>query len=117
ATSPATPVAPKKNRFKTPGVVLLASGGGLLVGGLVMGSIAFAKANKLNDDHPEGVPGDEKKNAERLALTADILMGAGIAVATVGAVLLIRGKKEKHTVTATPLITPQMAGIHVGGSF
>ena len=73
--------------------VLLGGGGAsaaCLVGGVVLGAMAWSKAGSYESEGPAGRRRELKDSGESLALGADLLLGAGVVLgaATVGALLL-----------------------------
>ncbi|MCA9601699.1 MAG: PEGA domain-containing protein [Polyangiales bacterium] len=94
-------------------VALMAGGGAVFVGGLVVGILASGKAS----DSKTGDDGDAD-SARTLALVADITMGVGIAAAGVGLVLLLLDGGDAETpptgegtgVAVAPVVTPTFAG-------
>jgi tetratricopeptide (TPR) repeat protein len=74
--------------------VLLGVGGALIVGGAITGIVVLGKVSELedacpNDRCPDSASLDDRDSAETWALVTDVLLGAGVATAAVGAVLLL----------------------------
>lgn len=74
--------------------VLLGAGGALIVGGAITGIVVLGKVGELedacpNDRCPDSSSLDDRDSAETWALVTDVLLGAGVATAAVGAVLLL----------------------------
>lgn len=103
----------KESAFPVVPVVLMAGGGAVFAGGLVVGLLASGKASDAKTDNDS-----DAKSAKSLALVSDIVMGVGIAAAAVGVVLLLVGGDDDETATATeqaglrvmPLLGPSAAG-------
>lgn len=83
-------------------IILMASGGAVFVAGLVVGIIAVGKANNA-----ETSDGPLAQRARTLGVVADISMGAGLAAAGVGVVLLLTG--GSHSSDTSPNSTAQLS--------
>jgi hypothetical protein len=88
------------SRKKKFGIGLLAGGGGLLIGSVITGVLA----KNAHDEHmhdlksPRGNAGaisSSGSDTKTYAALTDALIGAGVACAVTGVVLMIVGKKEK----------------------
>ncbi len=74
--------------------VLLSVGGALVVGGAITGVIVLGKVSDLEDACPDDRCADpsrldDRDSTKTLAIVTDVLLGAGVATAAVGAVLLL----------------------------
>jgi hypothetical protein len=99
-------------------IVLLATSGALLAGGVVTGLITNGKVADLEkacpgDVCPRGFDLDAKrKSAGAMALVTDVLFGAGIVVAAFGAVLWLTGGESgesRATAAIESSFTPTVA--------
>lgn len=112
----------------TPFWATLAAGAGLLAVGGALGGVAFAKQRQaadivLRDDADRNEQADVMDRADRLALSADILMAAGIAT-EIGALLLyllrvrtFEREVESEGASARLQIGPNAASLVVEGTF
>jgi tetratricopeptide (TPR) repeat protein len=81
-------------------IVLMGTGGAILLGSAVTGGLALSKANKL-DDKCDGnaCPPAQKSNVnatKTLAITTDVLWGVGAAAAVTGLVLFLTGALDSE---------------------
>ncbi len=95
--------------------------GGLLVGGVVTGSLALGKKGKYNDANDSGASDAEdlRKGVKTLNLVTDVLLGSAIVAGAVTTVLyLTRPEKSRSSAfRVDPLLSPQLAGLHLSGQF
>ena len=79
---------------------LLIGGGVLFAGGAAVAAVAIHKADDLAEECPDRTcPGDlsSQESAKHYALTADLLMGAGLVTAGIGALMwAFEGDDEEH---------------------
>ncbi|MBN2719406.1 MAG: hypothetical protein JXX14_26380 [Deltaproteobacteria bacterium] len=105
------------------GPILMATGVTILGTGLALGGIAYKNGTDLDDRYPNGVPGTKSDDVDRvntLALTADILIPVGAAVAVSGFVVwMIQRKKanKSEAVAPTAFVGPDVLGISLAGRF
>ncbi len=92
----------------------LGGGGALLATGGVFGLVARKRANGLETSWNEPGYQDRFDGQRRTALTADVLMGAGVVTAGVGALLFLTSHVP---VVAVPVASDGGAGISVAGRF
>jgi len=96
-------------------IVLMASGGGAVVIGSILGVLALGAASDApTSDSPEA------DSARALALGADIAIGLGVIAAGVGvALLLIRPRAEERdpSVAIAPEVGPGTLGVHTSVRF
>ncbi|MCP4677283.1 MAG: tetratricopeptide repeat protein [Deltaproteobacteria bacterium] len=117
----------KPSPLKTVGWVLVGVGAAALAGGAVTGIMTTVKAGDLKDQCPDQNCPDEgdkelRDSVDTLALTTDILLPVGGAIAVTGAVLLIIGyrnaeKGADNAVSVAPLFAPDRGGLILTGSF
>ena len=97
-------------------VALLAGGGALLAGGIVVGVLGIAKAS----DAPTH-DGSDAKTARTLGVVGDVMGGVGLVGVGLGTWLLLsRGTSSSPAGAATacsPWISARSAGVSLGGSF
>ena len=106
----------------TGGWVMAGVGAGLLVAGGITGGLALKTGKDLEADYPDGVPRDKKgeiDSMDNLAITTNILLGVGAAVAATGAIMLILdvGADEEPAVALTPVTDGQSAALVLEGRF
>lgn len=93
ASAPTAARGEEDSGLFVPGVVLVASGGAVLAGSIVIGLIAHGKYSDLEDLCGSGpCPAsaqDDIDSGETLATVSTVLMGVGIVAAGIGAALLI----------------------------
>lgn len=117
------------------GVGLMAGGGAIVLSGLIVGGSALSERNSLEDACssvysnnlcPDGYAQNHRDSVASKALAADILLGIGIASATVGVMLYMlapswkkQESKTKNTLsfTAVPLIQVAGAAVSLSGEF
>lgn len=99
------------------GWVLAGLGAATLIGSVATGVSALSLNNELeplckDNGCPPGKKADEKK-LDGLAVSTDVLLGVGAAVAVTGVVLIILGntKRKKERVGQAPDFVPGFAGI------
>ncbi len=92
----------------------LGGGGALLATGGVFGLVARKQANDLETSWNQNNYQDRFDGQRRTALTADVLMGAGVVTAGVGALLFLTSHVP---VVAVPVASDGGAGISVAGRF
>jgi hypothetical protein len=98
------------------GWVLAGVGAGVLVAGGVTGGLALKTGKDLESDYPDGVPRDKKSEIEsmdNLAITTNVLLGVGGALAVTGAIMLILdvGADEEAAVALAPFSDGASAGL------
>ncbi len=110
--------------LKTWGWIAVGVGGALLAGGAVTGVLALKANDTINDECPDGCYSQQYEELDRrkkLALTTDVLLPAGGAVAATGIVLLIvaaiRDGEEDAGVTVAPSIDAESARLAVEWRF
>ncbi len=110
----------------TVGWIGVGVGAAVAISGAITGGMAMGKSNELADKCPEkescsdeyeSLPGE----AEKLALTTNILLPVGAVLAATGVVLIIvgrtRGDSEEPKVSLLPITGPNHAGFAVQGEF
>ena len=110
--------AVRNRKIRTAGWVAVGVGAAALVGGAVTGGLALAADKPIQDACPGGdCPASQRDEVDRrdaLALSTDVLIGAGAAIAVTGAVLLIVFRDKERTggeaVAIVPIITAGGAG-------
>ncbi len=109
--------AKEDSDVKTWGWVTLGVGGALLVGGTIAGGMALSADKDIDGKCPDGCYSqyyDDMDRRDNLALTADILLGVGLAATTSGIVMLIVAasgdEDSEDSAGIFPLVGPQMAG-------
>lgn len=109
---PAAAVAPPPPGInRTLEVALLSTGGAALVAGGVFGILALRSKADFDDATGEDRQG-LREDVERNALTADILIASGAAIAATGIVLFfVRKPSSARTASWTPTIGPGTVGI------
>ncbi len=126
-TKPSEVEKEKPSPLKTVGWVMVGVGAAALAGGAVTGIMTTTKAGDLEDRCPDqNCPGESEKelrdSVDALALTTDILLPVGGAIAVTGVVLLIIGyrnaeKEAGSAVSVAPLLAPDTGGLVLTGSF
>lgn len=115
------PAHPPQDTSSSSGATLAAFGvgGAGLVTFAIAGTMALSSHRALADCREASVclPG-EGDAGRRRALVADIGLGVGVVGLAVGLILvLVRGRKDDATVSASPLLHRQGTGLSVGGRF
>ncbi len=113
--------------LKTSGWVLLGVGAAALVGGVITGAMTASKANELEDKCPKQQCSttkdlELKDSVDTLALTTDVLLPLGGAIAVTGVVLLIVGYKnpeaqEQRALSIMPRFSAGSGGVVLEGRF
>lgn len=117
---PADPVE-EVSPVRTWGWVTLGLGGAMVIGGVVTGGMALSINNDLKEQCSDGscLESDEEndvKKRDSLALSADILIGVGVAATVVGVLMLTVFDKDESGsgagagVALKPLLGPEMGG-------
>lgn len=103
-------------------IVLMGTGGAILLGSAVTGGLALSKANKL-DDKCDGsaCPQSEKSNVDAtktLAIATDVLWGVGAAAAVTGLVLFLTGVLDSEREVPIAFgVTPHSISTQLSGRF
>lgn len=105
--------------------VLMGGGGALVIGGVITGLMASSQESEIADMCPGDVcPSDydlegERSSGKTLALLTDVLIGAGVATAAVGIVLMLGSGGESSDDATTATATCGASGCFglVRGSF
>jgi hypothetical protein len=120
AVAPEDGTAARNRKIRTAGWVAVGVGAAALVGGAITGGLALKADNSIQDACPGGVclPGKrgEIDRRDALALTTDILIGAGAAIAVTGAVLLIVFREKESGDDAAVAISPVIGADGVGAT-
>ena len=98
-------------------IILFSAGGAALIAGAVMGGVALSDA--------ESAPGRDSPQADSargLALGADITMGAGVALAAAGLIVLLvsdsgSGEQRVERVSVAPWGGTSGGGVAIAGTF
>ncbi len=121
---PVADTSDESSPLKTWGWITVGVGGALLAGGAVTGVLALKANDTINDKCPDGCYSQQYEELDRrkkLALTTDVLLPAGGAVAATGIVLLIvavvRDGEEDAGVTVAPSIDAESARLAVEWRF
>jgi hypothetical protein len=98
---------PTLSKLQKLAVASWAMGGGMLIGAGVAGLFASSAAKKLDKDLDmvPTTPADvhhDRDSARRLALSTDILAGAGVVLIGTGALLWVKGRKSSKGDQAPP---------------
>jgi hypothetical protein len=121
-TSTASPAgdgtAERDRKLRAAGWAAAGVGGAALIAGAVTGGLALSANSSVEEACPrDDCPADERDAVDRrdaLALSADVLLFAGGAIAVTGAVLLIVFRKREVAdapeVAFAPLVTPTGGG-------
>jgi hypothetical protein len=118
AVVPEDGTAARNHKIRTAGWIAVGVGAGALISGAITGGLALKADKSVQDACPSGtcLPNeqDEVDRRDALALTTDILIGAGAAIAVTGAVLLIVFREKESgagaAVAVSPIITADGAG-------
>jgi len=110
--------AARDRKIRTAGWVAVGVGAAALIGGAITGGLALKADKSVQDACPGGdcpsSQGDEVDRRDALALSTDILIGAGAAIAVTGAVLLIVFRDKERAggeeVAISPIIMVDGAG-------
>ena len=113
----------KKKLSPVPFGVVMALAGCALVGAIATGALAIGKdgdVGKMSEDDPDFK--STRDEGRTLALTTDVLIGAGAAFALAAIVLGVytdfgKGKGKKEKVSLTPLIGSSTAGAGIALQF
>lgn len=102
--------------------MLIGTGAAAIVGAAITGGIALGISNDLASSCPErSCSPDRQGDADTgnaLAITADVLLGVGIAAATVGVVLLVIGSgSDEETVAVGGACISEGCMVSARGSF
>ena len=108
----------RDRKVRTAGWIAVGVGAAALVGGAITGGLALSADKSIQDACPGGVCTSEKRGEvdrrDALALTTDILIPAGAAIAVTGAVLLIvfrdKERADGDAVAFSPIVTADGAG-------
>ena len=123
-TTPAPAEAPSSGPNKTG---LIASGavtGAFLVGAVVTGALYSGKRSDFNDANASGDASrfDKRDSAQTLGTVNAVLIGGAVVSAGVFGYFLISGSKHESPppstarLRLTPVLSPQVAGMMLGGS-
>ncbi|MEM9864263.1 MAG: tetratricopeptide repeat protein [Myxococcota bacterium] len=101
---------------------VLGTGGALLLAGAVTGGVAIRRQNEANDlfaasDDDRQRRADIRDSADQLALTADVFLIGGAAVATSALLLYLLRVRTYEQGAAQVDISPSSVGLRVGASF
>ncbi len=138
-------LAARDRKLRVGGAVAMGVGGGLMVGGIALGTYYAIRAPGFRDDiaaekemlppecHPENPPAtcpDDRvrrlaafrKNLDQatlgMGLGFGLMAGLGVAAIVTGAVLYAKGSRSKGTAAARALqISPTLTGMVVSGKF
>lgn len=110
---PARPWSPKQRLA----VASLIAGGAGLIGGITTGVMSLRAKNDLDGQIRElgvdrGEVDDQRDKVDRLSMTTDVMIGAGIALAATGTVLWLVGTREQERTARRA--TRSRIGIDVG---
>ena len=118
---PEEPVGPPvDNTRRNIGIACATGGGVVFLIGIALWTNASNKQDQI-DSAPTGnaqqlvALRDLEDQAQRSAITGDILVVAGLAVGGYGAWLLYKNHKEKQSVVVTPTASTTGAGVSIGG--
>ena len=108
----------RDRKIRTAGWIAVGVGAAALVGGAVTGGLALSADKSIQDACTGGqCPANQRDDVDRrdaLALTTDVLIPAGAAIAVTGAVLLIVFREREEAggadVAIAPIITADGAG-------
>jgi hypothetical protein len=121
--------------LRTGGAVAIGIGGAALIAGAVTGIMALQSNDYVKDNCPDGICStpeaqDELDKRDKLALSTDILLGAGAGVAIAGVLMVVfsydwKKSKEKgeegasleESISLRPIIGPGMVGTTVEWRF
>lgn len=106
------------------GVVGLATGGAALATFAIVGGLATAEDARLAADCGRDAgrvcTDAEVGTLETMSVTADVMLAAGLVVASAGAVFLLLdlldGETEEASLTVLPAISPDSLGVVIGGA-
>lgn len=120
-----TPIQPPppepSSGLRTAGIALLAVGAAAAIGGGVCGGLALSANSDFEDATEREDQIRLKDDVDRFALLADVLVGAGVAFAVTGVVLMIVGGSsdddEQAPVAVAPSVGPGGAALHLRASF
>lgn len=110
--SAATSTSSGGSSQRTWGYVAAGTGAALLVGGGVLGYLASQKADDFAASDDLETKRTARDDGRAQALTADVLMGVGLAAGVAGAVLLLTAE-DAHV---SAMVTPHGGFVHVGGA-
>jgi tetratricopeptide (TPR) repeat protein len=110
--------AERDRKLRIAGWAAVGVGGAALVAGAITGGLALAAdksiGNECSGNVCEAGQRDEIDKRDALALSTDVLLFAGAAIAVTGAVLLVVFRKRESTdaeeVSIAPVVTPNGAG-------
>ncbi|MCK9464211.1 MAG: hypothetical protein M0R80_31725 [Proteobacteria bacterium] len=108
----------RDRKIRTAGWIAVGVGAAALVGGAVTGGLALSANKSIQDACAGGqCPANQRDDIDRrdaLALTTDVLIPAGAAIAVTGAVLLIvfrdKERADGDAVAFSPIVTADGAG-------
>lgn len=101
---------------RTAGWVLVGTGGGLGVLGLVLGQVAAGDARAAAAEPSAAKATSLYEGAKTTAVFSDIASGAAVVSAVTGLVLVLTSTASAP-VAVTPVVTPSMTGAALTGSF
>jgi hypothetical protein len=99
---------------RTPAYILLASGGGVGLVGVALGTVAYVQSDGVVSGTGRG---DRLKS---MAVAGDVLMGVGAATLVTGLVLMVvtgGSDEETASVGVAPTLARDSVGVTVGGTF
>jgi hypothetical protein len=99
---------------RTPAYILLASGGGVGLVGVALGTVAYVQSDGVVSGTGRG---DRLKS---MAVAGDVLMGVGAATLVTGLVLMVvtgGSDEETASVGVAPTFARDSVGVTVGGTF